>query len=546
MTSNMEWDTNAAFLNPIQGQNQIVYLNPSKKLFVRNKAKQNTIASEIVDLSLLPVTASWWNPRIEVSGNGLIIDLISGVPFDSIKSEFVEMSIVDSLGVLVSLDSFKVTSRVTTTRGEGQLTAKFKLVNQFGVADTLSVPFVVKDWKSVKIAAGSASSWMMTGLGAENSSFAKLGLSGGVVYRWSESSTYNQLLGKYVSASDRDLNVPGHGYWVYAESSLSTQVLPAQKAVTINLDTMGTAWNMIANPYAFPLSVDQILVKNPNAQFWFWDKDKAKYDTLSSDGQLVPYGAYWILAKGMKSLEFEPIVSRALAVKSNGISTQKPSLRAMMNQNWKLNLVLQSGLFESTPIELGRGTHSATQLPDPQGQYLKLDIVENTHLYRSLLKNESSPTWTVRSGSTVSGLSSAQLNIEGLEGLDQNNLKLIWNSGKAWKEVTGPLELRSTLQGQTYQLKVVPKATQMHAVIGVKQMNQIISLDLPYEYLNKRLVFTLSDLQGRVLRTINKTVESQEVSLNMSDYGVKGLVFYSIQVGESVVNGKVFRPEKME
>lgn len=132
---------------------------------------------------------------------------------------------------------------------------------------------------------------------------------------------------------------PGRGFWMrkFSVTSGSEEALnlASDAAIVGELFGMqmgekyidlGAGWNMIGNPYVYPIYVGQVLVYNEAtkstvtleravANNWIsgtlfaWNLDKRAYDIIrSNDAMLEPWKGYWVRAKIPVTLVFRPAV----------------------------------------------------------------------------------------------------------------------------------------------------------------------------------------------------------------------------------------------
>jgi hypothetical protein len=140
---------------------------------------------------------------------------------------------------------------------------------------------------------------------------------------------------------------PGQAFWmaVYDIASGAKQTYTLADDAAIVGEQFGTqskeqyvellsGWNMVGNPFVYPVYVGQIMVYNKTTNLTYkfddavkngwlsktiygWNQDRYAYDSMTTnDGMLLPWKGYWMYAKTPVTLVLRPAIFPGSGVSS--------------------------------------------------------------------------------------------------------------------------------------------------------------------------------------------------------------------------------------
>lgn len=231
----------------------------------------------------------------------------------------------------------------------------------------------------------------------------------------------------------------GVGYWVVPTSDLGTYTLqearqPADAARGGLSLRLQNGWNLIGNPYSYPVSlreVNGVFADNPGTVFTLddlvrqgilsstiaaWDRTNSsgQYTFISStDGVLSPHVGYWVFVNTFNpvTLVFPPVFAEGLP--DSGRSTDDTFVQNA--RNWRLELALRSakGIDARNYVGLVSDPTLANRLDMPKppmapGAVADLRIMGDFNgkpmeMSRSFEAKAGRESWTVRINATEAG-----------------------------------------------------------------------------------------------------------------------------------------------
>lgn len=227
--------------------------------------------------------------------------------------------------------------------------------------------------------------------------------------------------------------VRGEGYWLVAANDeglidLNGASNPQDAGQGGLITSLKTGWNMISNPYSYPLQLSDLLavveddpevpltwielINNNfvNSALAFWDSSTNSYKYTSSiQDKLMPHQGYWIYVNTFKPLRiiWPPVYTPGLA--DSGRSVEKDPMEwVQTDKNWRLQLSARTtnAVDASNYVGVASDRKKAEQLSlvkppmPPQGGEVELAVVDEikgqpTRMAQSLIDRAGRKEWTV-------------------------------------------------------------------------------------------------------------------------------------------------------
>ena len=187
-------------------------------------------------------------------------------------------------------------------------------------------------------------------------------------YRWDEGSSYGEYW-KYQKYRDGEFT-PQQGYW-YSSMEGRSLMLHGEspksgKEVVWELDS---GWNMMANPYGWAISLDEL--SEESLDMWKWN-EKAGYGDATAIG---PYEGIWVLSDRKKEVRFN--ASPEFDSQKWALLKQRALGKVLSRKNWNLQLTLSDmkGHWDSWNV-LGVGkAEERFEPPEGMGDHVNLSVV---------------------------------------------------------------------------------------------------------------------------------------------------------------------------
>ncbi|WP_405342199.1 hypothetical protein [Fibrobacter sp.] len=187
-------------------------------------------------------------------------------------------------------------------------------------------------------------------------------------YRWDEGSSYGEYW-KYQKYRDGEFT-PQQGYW-YSSMEGRSLMLHGEspksgKEVVWELDS---GWNMMANPYGWAISLDEL--SEESLDMWKWN-EKAGYGDATAIG---PYEGIWVLSDRKKEVRFN--ASPEFDSQKWALLKQRALGKVLSRKNWNLQLTLSDmkGHWDSWNV-LGVGkAEERLEPPEGMGDHVNLSVV---------------------------------------------------------------------------------------------------------------------------------------------------------------------------
>src|SRR5574344_1399495 len=389
--------------------------------------------------------------------------------------------------------------------------------------------------------------WQMFSLSGLDTSRFNLKDSAVSLYYWDEEHPIGDFWQYRALKTNKDIQ-PGAGYWLFAEDSIDLPVTSvaqrpaADDSITWNLKCRYSCWNLIANPYSWPVYLGNAAnftsASDEEAPFWRWDAETAQYvpaDTLGA------YEAVWarVNADTTYSISAAPVFAGLQASASSGSALGK----AAPENGWslRLRLVAEDGSADSWNI-VGAGAKEISVAEPPAGVGRAVSLaIEGAHgaLAKSIRDRNGSLTWKIQMKS--SGARKASLDIDGLEELAARGYTAALTIDGQTKECKAGESIPVTLtaSARTAELKI-SAGTEPEIAAGISGLRYalengriFITFTLPGNYAGAEERIQLIDAHGKMISETRGAAAAGENRLALNAPQGAGIFFLKITAGNS-------------
>ena len=407
-------------------------------------------------------------------------------------------------------------------------------------------------------------SWKMVSLAAMDESTVDWKSDDQLFYWWDEGGTGEFWQYKRYGKTDRVEGMLGGWYSSLEGRSLEMRSDDDEEAVDFewNLDSVSTGWNMVANPYGWPVS---LYAKNEEAQkgeeeqadvyFLRYDAETGAYLPTSSVG---PYEAVWAkVGKKMKwsvsaepvfpvevgSLQVHPELEPELESRPEKDSLLHRTLaKTSTKEHWTLQAVLsdKNGKRDSWNIfGAGLNPFTAEEPPESMGDHVNLSIVEGKKfLAKSIRDFSDEMEWDISLSASDDRV--GYLTLEGVDGVKAYGYHVyVTVDGNTTEMQEGvPLQVYLKSMAKTATVRVAPTARVVvqNTLKGLRSARLGNKLQVSFEASNglagKNARVDLMDMKGNVVSSVSaKTAEGSNALL--LDAPQTGLYMLRVRAGSA-------------
>ncbi len=407
-------------------------------------------------------------------------------------------------------------------------------------------------------------SWKMVSLAAMDKSTVDWKSDDQLFYWWDERGTGEFWQYKRYGKTDRVEGMLGGWYSSLEGRSLEMRSDDDEEAVDFewNLDSVSTGWNMVANPYGWPVS---LYAKNEEAQkgeedqadiyFLRYDAETGAYLPTSSVG---PYEAVWAkVGKKMKwsvsaepvfpvevgSLQVHPELEPELESRPEKDSLLHRTLaKTSTKEHWTLQAVLsdKNGKRDSWNIfGAGLNPFTAEEPPECMGDHVNLSIVEGKKfLAKSIRDFSDEMEWDISLSASDDRV--GYLTLEGVDGVKAYGYHVYvtvdGNTTEMQEGVPLQVYLKSTAKTATVRVAPTARVVVQNTLKGLRSARLGNKLQVSFEASNglagKNARVDLMDMKGNVVSSVSaKTAEGSNALL--LDAPQTGLYMLRVRAGSA-------------
>ena len=406
-----------------------------------------------------------------------------------------------------------------------------------------------------QVASVVAESWQMLSLAPVDTS-AIVWDDSTAFYWWDDS--YCGEFWQYKTFNRGDEIVGTRGIWY---SSLNGKPLVLRndieddgKDVVWELDSIGSGWNLVANPHGWSLNLyalNEAARKNVDEKaevtFWRYNSETNDYEEIDVIG---PYEAVWakVSKKTQWNLSAKPIFTISNADEKDALQ-KRVLAKATTKDRWTLQAVLSddNGRRDAwNIIGVGRDPFVAEEPPTSFGDHVTLSILEGKHgLAKSIKEADSEMEWTVALSAT--GNRAGYLSFVGIKDINAFGYHVyVTIDGKTTEMKEGsPLQVSLSSKQKTATVRVerstivVAQKSGLKSLRSAKLGNQLhVSFEVPDELVDENTRVELLTAKGGVVATASarSIFGTNKVAM---DAPKNGVYILRVRVGSSQLTQRV-------
>lgn len=368
------------------------------------------------------------------------------------------------------------------------------------------------------------------------------------LFRWNESANSDALYSKYQNQSDLDSILAGEGFWLYAEGKQfpTSQFNLSNEDVVVSLNEDEEAWNQIANPFPYSISVNEY----PEYEFFRWDYQKSDYSLVTD--LIEPFEGVWVKALAD---EFVWVNKPSFQVLSSALDGQQSQvlnkLRGSLYSSVELKLKLSAGTREDSEnvIFIGEGNATSTvEHPMKLGSFVELSLLSKGRKHSKLQFPSDQDHYNIPFSylNQVEGTSTVKLELEGAESLKAQGYQVYLKQNEDLVPFNHSTELPVQQQAD-YEMVLSKDVDEWQSLSNGFVTLQSIgthSLQLNYafnEETNQPLQLTIYNLNGELILERVVPIEESKGQLGIdANLLNSGKYFYTVNHSRSVFKGSFF------
>ncbi len=329
--------------------------------------------------------------------------------------------------------------------------------------------------------------------------------------------------------------------WSYKCMGIASSLTPETK-VSWDLISGETGWNLIANPFHWPISLN-LSQDNDSIAFWKWNDSLGAYDRIY---HLEANSAAWVQVSKNKTWE------TTAAPFFNSTETAAPKRRLAKKEvtpkNWRIQLKLKNALGKEDAynfIGVGAKASSLKEPPQGMGSFVNLSILKEKDKLAEQILSSNNSIWSFDILLSSTNGDKASLEMEGVQALLEMGYRVVLNKDGEIFEVkeNTPILLSTKQDGSKATITVMPAeqfslAQKIDNLSYYKQgsawkiqFNAGIALD------RSKAVLSLHNIKGKKLS--NATAN---VNLGLNEFVIDGADFSGIVIANITIyseNGKI-------
>lgn len=329
--------------------------------------------------------------------------------------------------------------------------------------------------------------------------------------------------------------------WSYKCMGIASSLTPETK-VSWDLISGETGWNLIANPFHWPISLN-LSQDNDSIAFWKWNDSLGAYDRIY---HLDANSAAWVQVSKNKTWE------TTAAPFFNSTETAAPKRRLAKKEitpkNWRIQLKLKNALGKEDAynfIGVGAKASSLKEPPQGMGSFVNLSILKEKDKLAEQILSSNNSIWSFDILLSSTNGDKASLEMEGVQALLEMGYRVVLNKDGEIFEVkeNTPILLSTKQDGSKATITVMPTeqfslAQKIDNLSYYKQgsawkiqFNAGIALD------RSKAVLSLHNIKGKKLS--NATAN---VNLGLNEFVIDGAGFSGIVIANITIyseNGKI-------
>jgi hypothetical protein len=329
--------------------------------------------------------------------------------------------------------------------------------------------------------------------------------------------------------------------WSYKCMGIASSLTPETK-VSWDLISGETGWNLIANPFHWPISLN-LSQDNDSIAFWRWNDSLGAYDRIY---HLEANSAAWVQVS--KNQTWETTAAPFFNSTETAAPKRRLAKKEITPENWKIQLKLKNALGKEDAYNFIGVATTASSLKEPpqgMGSFVNLSILKEKDKLAEQILSSNNSIWSFDILLSSSNDDKASLEMEGVQALIEMGYRVILNKdGEIFEVKENTPILLSTKQGGSKATITVMPAEQFSLAQKIDnlsyykqgsawkvQFNAGIALD------RSKAVLSLHNIKGKKLNhaTANVNLGLNEFVINGADFS--GIVIANITIYSE--NGKI-------
>lgn len=372
------------------------------------------------------------------------------------------------------------------------------------------------------------SSWQMISLSNISPSYKKSRDES--LFAWNDTTSLGDYW-QYQELFSMDQINPSQGYWYQAVNGKSiplkmdTTSIDPHTMISWDLVAGKTGWNMIANPYHWPINLNAPYDDDFIA-FWKWNDSLGAYDRVND---IEANSAVWVHVT--ENMRWETYADPFTQTNSIIYKTSSNKVSSINPENWRLQIKLSNNLGKEDAYNIiGVGTMPSVLEEPPQGMgsFVNLSILNNNEKLAQNIISSKSSLWSWDILLSSSDNNDAELKIEGINTLTSMGYRVALALNNEVIELTDETPIAVHLkQAESKATITVMPAETFSIAKKIDQLNYhkqgsiwSVQFNAGLTFNKSKAIISLHNINGEKISqaTTNVHIGSNEVFLNGADF----------------------------
>lgn len=491
------------------------------------------------------------NPSYRISGAAIQLSWDGSFELLTLNNVRVNWELLDSNGIqLDGNTSSNLNNPIIYPLAPGQYQIAYEIVSQTQqILASSQFPFEITDYLNVElpIFTEEDSKWFMRGLGNQTTRLISSDINF-ELFRWNESANSDALYSKYQNQSELDSILAGEGFWLYAEGKQFpiSQFNLSTEDIVVSLNTDEEAWNQIANPFPYSISVTDY----PGYEFYRWDYQKSDYSLVND--LIHPFEGVWVKALSDEFIwvnkpSFKS-VSNDLNIEQSGVLNK---LSGSVHSSLELKLKLSAGTREDSEnvISIGEGNANSTvEHPMKLGSFVELSLLNYGKKHSKVQFPSAEDHYNIPFSyqNQVEGTSKVKLELEGAELLKAQGYQVYLKRNEELIPFNQSTQLPAQQQAE-YEIVISKDVEEWQELtrgfVALQSLNsQRLQMNYAFaEETNQPLLLKIFNLKGDLIMERTVAIDNSQGQLGIDTQLLNsGKYFYTVNHRRSMYKGSFF------